>query len=66
MQPYDDSPYDRLTVGRDAYISLLGMSTETVDITLPYLIVEAEMSGAIMRAARAGVRVRIITPQYWG
>ena len=62
VQPYDDSPYDRLTVGRDAYISLLGMSTETVDITLPYLIVDAQMSGAIMRAARAGARVRIITP----
>lgn len=62
VQPYDDSPYDRLTVGRDAYITLLSSATKTVDITSPYLIVDSEMSGAIMRTARAGVRVRIITP----
>lgn len=62
VQPYDDSPFDNLRIGQDAYIALLANARESVDITSPYLIVDAEMSGAILRAARAGVRVRIILP----
>lgn len=62
VQPYDDSPYDKLTVGQDAYITLLATAKKTVDITSPYLIVDAELSGALKRAVRSGVRVRIITP----
>lgn len=62
VQPYDDSPYDKLTVGQDAYITLLATAKKTVDITSPYLIVDGELSGALKRAVRSGVRVRIITP----
>lgn len=62
VQPYDDSPFDDLLVGQDAYLNLLSTARKTVDITSPYLIVDAEVTGALMRAARAGVRVRIITP----
>ncbi|MDO5727845.1 MAG: phospholipase D-like domain-containing protein, partial [Bowdeniella nasicola] len=61
VQPYDDSPFDNLRVGQDAYIALLATAQESVDITSPYIIVDAEMTGAIIRAARSGVRIRIIT-----
>ncbi|MDO4607479.1 MAG: hypothetical protein Q4B12_09200, partial [Bowdeniella nasicola] len=35
VQPYDDSPFDHLLVGQDAYLNLLSTARKTVDIISP-------------------------------
>ncbi|MDO5721897.1 MAG: cardiolipin synthase [Actinomycetaceae bacterium] len=64
VQPYDDSPYSNLRVGEDAYLTLLSNAQHRVDITSPYLIVDAQVTGALKRAARSGLQIRIITPNH--
>lgn len=60
--PFDDSPFDRVPVGADAYRNLMAASRRSVDIFTPYLIIEDLLIDDLVRVATSGVRVRIVTP----
>ena len=62
--PFGSGPYPlyRAAVGKNAYLDLIRQSERYLYITTPYLIVDHEMTGALISAARRGVDVRILTP----
>jgi cardiolipin synthase len=62
IQPYDDSPLDRLTVGETAYFDIVNGAANYVYIFTPYLILDDYMRAALCNAALRGVDVRIVTP----
>ena len=62
MQPYDDSPLDRLSTGEAVYIDLINRATKYVWIFTPYLILDDILRAALCQAAMRGVDVRIVTP----
>ena len=62
VQPYFDTPLDRLNVCENTYLSVINNAKEYVYIATPYLIVDNEMLTALTIAARSGVDVRIIVP----
>ncbi len=62
VQPFGDSPLDRLNVSEETYMQIISRATRYVYITTPYLILDNEMTTALSIAARSGVDVRILTP----
>lgn len=62
VQPFGDSPLDRINVEEDAYMQIINRATRYVYITTPYLIIDHEMITSLCAAARSGIDVRIITP----
>lgn len=60
--PYTDSPLDDEPVGENAYLNIINEAKRYVYITTPYLIIDNEMSRALILAAKSGIDVRIITP----
>jgi cardiolipin synthase len=62
IQPYDDSPYDALSIGESVYLDILDRAKDYVWIFTPYLILDDMTRAAICRAAMRGVDVRIVTP----
>lgn len=62
VQPFGDSPLDRVSVSEDVYMHIINRATEYVYITTPYLILDNEMVTALQSAARSGIDVRIVTP----
>ena len=51
--PYGDSPYDDENVGEEVYIHILNHAKKYVHIMTPYLILDTEMIGALIRAAKS-------------
>lgn len=62
VQPYYDSPLDQVATGAEVYLNIIDQAAEEVSIYTPYLIIDSEMMTSLQRAARRGVRVRIVTP----
>ena len=62
VQPYDDSPLDRLSTGEAVYVDLINRATKYVWIFTPYLILDDILRAALCQAAMRGVDVRIVTP----
>lgn len=62
IQPFSDSPLDDEPVGETVYLNLINRAKESIYITTPYLIISNEMVTAFVNAAKAGVKVHIITP----
>lgn len=60
--PYGDSPFDNEEVGKKVYLDIINNSKEYVDIMTPYLILDEEMTNALVYAAQRGVVVRLILP----
>lgn len=60
--PFTDSPLDDEPVGENVYLNIINDAKEYVYITTPYLIIDNEMSTALILAAKSGIDVRIITP----
>lgn len=60
--PYTDSPLDDEPVGENVYLNIINEAKRYVYITTPYLIIDNEMSRALILAAKSGIDVRIITP----
>ena len=63
MQPYDDSPLDRESVGETVYLDLIYGAKERLWIFTPYLILDDFLRTAITGAAKRGVDVCIVTPK---
>ncbi|MBE5740102.1 MAG: cardiolipin synthase [Clostridiales bacterium] len=62
VQPYDDSPLDRISVGAAVYTDMICRAEKYVYIFTPYLILDDAMRTALCQAAMRGVDVRIVTP----
>ncbi len=59
---FDDAPLDAENPAALNYKKLISNSAEYLYITTPYLIIDPEMTSALVLAAQSGVDVRIITP----
>lgn len=62
VMPYADDPLDNEKVGKQVYIDLLNRARRYVHIMTPYLILDAELEGALVYAARRGVEVTLLLP----
>lgn len=62
IQPYADSPLDRVRVGEEVYLDLIDCAEKTLYITTPYLLLDDLLRSSLIRAAKRGVDVRIVTP----
>ena len=60
--PFSDEPLFRGLVHENAYINVIDNAKKYVYICTPYLILDDVMENALIRAARSGVDVKIITP----
>ncbi len=62
IQPYDDSPMDKRSVGERVYVDMINRAVKYVYIFTPYLLPDETIRSALVRAAERGVDVRIVTP----
>ena len=62
VQPYIYNPMDEKPVARNVYVNILNEAKKYVYITTPYLIMDVELTNAVISAAQRGVDVEIITP----
>ena len=60
--PYDDSPLDDESTGKNVYLTIINNSKKYLYISTPYLILDMEIIDAFKLAIRRGVDVRIIIP----
>ncbi|WP_128894296.1 cardiolipin synthase [Longirhabdus pacifica] len=62
VQPFADIPKHTWDVSENTYLNIINRATKYVYITTPYLIIDHNMMTSLIRAAKSGVDVRIITP----
>ncbi|MBQ8309214.1 MAG: cardiolipin synthase [Clostridia bacterium] len=62
VQPYDDSPLDRISTGETVYLDIISRASKYVWIFTPYLVLDDTLRAALCQAAARGVDVRIVTP----
>lgn len=62
VAPYGETPLDNQITAQDIYINIINNARSYCWIMTPYLIIDTEMSNALILAAARGVDVRIITP----
>lgn len=60
--PYGDSPVDDEKLGENIYMDIINTAVDYVYISTPYLILDGEMTTALVNAAKRGVDVRIVIP----
>lgn len=60
--PFSDEPLFQEMIHENAYINVIENATRSVFICTPYLILDNVMENCLIRAAKSGIDVRIITP----
>lgn len=60
--PYGDQPFDDEQVAKTVYMDILNRAADYVYIMTPYLLLDQEMTNALVYAAKRGVDVRLILP----
>ncbi len=60
--PFSDEPLDQELVSENAYLNIINSAKKYVYISTPYLILDEVMTSSLIRAARSGIEVCIITP----
>lgn len=60
--PFSDEPLFPELVCENAYINIINNARKYVYICTPYLILDNVMESALIRAAKSGIRVVILTP----
>ena len=60
--PYGDTPLDDELTGQYVYLNIINQAKKYLYITTPYLVINNEISNALILAAKRGVDVRIMTP----
>ena len=60
--PFSDEPLFRGLIHENAYINVIDNAKKYVYICTPYLILDDVMENALIRAAKSGIDVKIITP----
>lgn len=62
VQPYGDSPLDCENVSESVFLNMINSARDYIYMSTPYLVIDNEMTTALILAAKRGVDVRIITP----
>ncbi|MCD8321344.1 MAG: cardiolipin synthase [Oscillospiraceae bacterium] len=62
VMPYGDSPLDDELTGEMVYFDILNTARDYVYIMTPYLILDSQMTTALLFAAKRGVDVKLILP----
>ncbi len=62
VQPYFDTPLDKINLCENTYLSVINNAKNYVYIATPYLVIDNEMLTALTVAAQSGVDVRIVLP----
>ncbi len=60
--PFSDEPLIRGLIHENAYLNVIDNAKKYVYICTPYLILDDVVENALIRAARSGIDVKIITP----
>ncbi|MDR2532408.1 MAG: cardiolipin synthase [Oscillospiraceae bacterium] len=60
--PFSDEPLIQDLICESAYINIIANATKYVYICAPYLIIDQNVSSALIRAAKSGIDIKIITP----
>ncbi len=60
--PYSDSPFDMEETGKKVYMDILNRASRYVYIMTPYLILDEELTNALIFAAQRGIDVKVILP----
>lgn len=60
--PYAASPLNNDKIGETVYLDIINTALEYVYIMTPYLIIDNEMTQALINASKRGVDVRIVLP----
>lgn len=60
--PFSDEPLFQEMIHENAYINVIENATKSVFICTPYLILDNVMENCLIRAAKSGIDVKIITP----
>ncbi|MCL2109216.1 MAG: cardiolipin synthase [Oscillospiraceae bacterium] len=60
--PFSDEPLMQELICESAYINIIANATKYVYICAPYLILDQATSAALIRAAKSGIDIKIITP----
>ena len=61
--PYAVTPLKQDLIGEDVYINMINSAKKYVYIMTPYLIIDNDMTNALIRASKRGVDVRILVPK---
>ncbi len=62
--PFSDEPLFQEMIHENAYINVIDNAKESVYICTPYLILDNTMESCLIRAAKSGIDVKIITPHH--
>ena len=62
VQPYFDTPLDKLNVCESAYLGVINNAKKYVYITTPYLVIDNEMITSLCLASQSGIDVKIMVP----
>jgi len=62
IQPYFDTPLDKLNICESAYLGVINNAKKYVYITTPYLVIDNEMITSLCLAAQSGIDVKIMVP----
>ena len=62
VAPYGSLPFVYETVGETVYIDLILKAKKYIYITTPYLILGEELENALCKAAKGGVKIKLLTP----
>ena len=62
IQVYCDNPYNDEKTGKNVYLNMINKAQKEILITTPYLILDNELTSALILSAKNGVKVKIITP----
>lgn len=62
VAPYGETPLDDEITGQDIYMNIINQAKDYCYIYTPYLIIDNELSNAMILAAKRGVDIRLVTP----
>lgn len=62
ITPYGTNPLFKEKIGQDVYLNMINHATDYLYIFTPYLIIDSDMTNALILAANRGVDVKIVTP----
>ena len=62
IAPYGETPLDTEITAQNIYVGILNQSNQYCYIFTPYLLIDTELTNALILAAKHGVDVRIMTP----
>ncbi len=60
--PFGDGPTNRKSPTYDLFYSMISNAQKSIYISTPYFIIDSEFIGAIVRACKCGVNVKILIP----